>query len=93
MLDATITGGITSALQRNDEGTLYITVHSDQARRSVRALIRNKRHAEMVENLAKYSRLTVTGPLLSRGAVGQSGEAVALLSINVQSIKIHEATA
>ena len=91
MLTATITGQITSALQHDEKGRRYCTIYSEQARRSVRALILNDTHAELIGRLHKGARLSVSGNLHSRGAIGPKGQTLAYLHIAAQTIKIHEA--
>lgn len=91
MLRATITGQITSAVQHDEKGRRYCTVYSDQARRSVRVLVRNDRHAELLGQLPKGARLSVTGDLHTKGAIGPKGQTLAYLHIAAQTIKIHEA--
>lgn len=91
MLDATITGGLVTMPLRDAEGALYCTVHSDEAHRSVRVYFRNEQQAELVERLPKHGRLTVSGRLIARGGITDSGKAVAFLSIRAQQLKIHEA--
>lgn len=91
MLNATIVGQITSALQHDEQGRRYCTVYSDQARRSVRVLVRNDRHAELISQLPKGARLSATGTLHSRGAIGPSGQTLAYLQIALNTLKIHEA--
>lgn len=90
MLTATITGGLTTFLAATPEGDRYCTIYSDEARRSVRAIVRNDRHAALIRKLPKHGRLTVTGPLRCKGAIGPTGQTLAYLTIVVQSIKIHE---
>lgn len=89
MLTATITGGLTSFLSTTPEGHRYCTIYSDEARRSVRALVLNDTHAELISKLPKHARLTVTGQLRSKGSIGPSGQTLAYLSIVVQTMKIH----
>ena len=91
MLTATITGQITSAVQHDERGRRYCTIYSEQARRSVRALILNDTHAELIGRLHKGARLSVSGNLHSRGAIGPKGQTLAYLHIASQTIKIHEA--
>ena len=91
MLTATIIGQITSALKHDEQGRRYCTVYSEQARRSVRVLVRNDRHAELIGQLPKGARLSVSGALHSRGAIGPSGQTLAYLQIAAQTLKIHEA--
>ena len=91
MLTATITGQITSAVQHDEKGRRYCTIYSEQARRSVRAVIRNDTHAELIGQLPKGARLSVSGVLHSRGAIGPKGQTLAYLHIAAQTIKIHEA--
>lgn len=89
MLTATITGQITSAVQHDEKGRRYCTIYSEQARRSVRAVIRNDIHAELVAELPKGALLSVSGVLHSRGAIGPKGQTLAFLHIVVQTLKIH----
>ena len=89
-LTARITGQLTSGLKISDEGERYITVHSDNAKRSVRAVFRNDRQAEMVEGLPKLSHLTVGGWLHARGSIGRAGTPLALMTIYVNDLHIHQ---
>ncbi|HDZ55386.1 MAG TPA: hypothetical protein ENI17_11040 [Pseudomonas xinjiangensis] len=89
MLTATITGGITSKLTTDEFGRRYCTIYSDEARRAVRAMFRNARHAELVGMLPKGGRLTVSGRLGSKGAISLTGKTVAHLTIDVQTMQIH----
>lgn len=91
MLEATITGGIVTMPQRDAEGALYCTVNSDEARRSVRVYFRNEQQADMVKQLPKHGRLTVSGRLRANGAISETGRAVAFLTIYAQQLRIHEA--
>lgn len=89
MISATITGGLTTHVRPDDRGIMYCTVYSESANRSVRAILRNARHAELVSLLPKGARLTVSGRLNSHGAISPSGKTLALLSIDVQTMEIH----
>ena len=89
MLNATIAGSITSELKTDERGRLYCSIYSDQARRSVRAVVRNERHAQLIGELPKGSRLTASGTLHSVGAIGPAGQTLAYLTIDVQTLKIH----
>lgn len=89
MLSATIIGTVTSQLKEDDLGRIYCSIYSQQARRSVRAIIRNEIHAQLIGRLPKGGRLSATGTLYSAGAIGPSGQTLAYLTIEVQTIKIH----
>lgn len=89
MLNATISGEITSAVQRDQTGRRYCTIYSKQARRSVRAVLRNDIHADLVAELPKGALLSVSGALHSQGAIGPKGQTLAYLHIVVQTLKIH----
>jgi hypothetical protein len=89
MLTATVTGGLTSRLMTAPEGHYYCTIYSEEARRSIRALVRNHTHAALIEKLPKHARLTVSGQLRSKGAIGPAGQTLAYLTIVVQTMKIH----
>lgn len=89
MLNATITGWITSELKFDERGRQYCSIYSDQAGRSVRAIIRNDQHARLVGDLRKGDRLTASGGLHSAGAIGPSGQTLAYLTIDVQTLRIH----
>lgn len=92
MITATITGGITSALAPTPEGEWYCTVYSNEARRSVRIIVRNEIHAALIRQLPKHGRLSVTGQLRSKGAISPTGKTLAHLTIILQTMKIHEVT-
>lgn len=93
MLNATITGQLTGGLRENERGAMFCTVYSAESKRAVRAVLRSQEHIDLIATLSKMSRLTVTGPLMTKGAVSPSGHTLALLSINVQSMKIHHTEA
>lgn len=90
MLTATIVGSLSGGLQFDETGQRYCTIYSDQANRAVRALIRNDKQAALISRLPKHSRLTASGLLRSKGAIGNGGKALAFLTIIVQQIQIHE---
>ena len=89
MLNATITGSITSELKTDEQGRLYCSIYGDQARRSVRAIVRNETHAKLIGELPRGGRLSASGKLHSAGAIGPSGQTLAYLTIDVQTLKIH----
>ncbi len=90
MLEATIHGELTSRLEFDPAGAWYCTVYSLQARRAVRVFIRNEQQADLIRGLAKHDRLTVTGRLEAKGAIGSTGRALALVSIKANHIKIQQ---
>lgn len=91
MLNATITGEIVTFMQLDPTGAKFCTINSPEARRSVRVYFRNEQQAALVEQLPKHGRLTVSGRLIARGGISETGKASALLSIYAQQLKIHEA--
>ncbi|WP_312379035.1 hypothetical protein [Pseudomonas oryzihabitans] len=89
-LSARITGQLTSALRTSDEGERYVTIHSETAKRSVRAVIRNDQQAKLVEGLPKLTHVSVGGRLNARGAIGASGAPLALMTIYVNELQVHQ---
>lgn len=90
MLDATITGGRVTVQKFDEAGRRYFNVHSDEAHKTVRLIVKNDQHAAMLNELEKHSRITATGRLMSRAAVGSSGLVSALLTIDLNQLKIHK---
>ena len=90
MLDATITGGLVTVQKFDEAGRRYFNVHSDEAHKTVRLNAKNDQHAAMHNELEKHSRITASGRLMSRAAVGSSGLVSALLTIDLNQLKIHK---
>lgn len=90
MLTATITGVISGLIQYDEFGRRYCSVISKEAKRSVRVLVRNDRHAEMIAPLPKGARVSVSGSLYTKGAISPTGAAIALLHIDARNVKIYE---
>ncbi len=93
MLDATITGGLVTVQKFDEAGRRYFNVHSDEAHKTVRLIVKNDQHAAMLNELEKHSRITASGRLMSRAAVGSSGLVSALLTIDLNQLKIHKGAA
>lgn len=93
MLDATITGGLVTAQKFDEAGRRYWNVHSDEAHKTVRLIVKNDQHAALLNELEKHSRITATGRLMSRAAAGSSGLVSALLTIDLNQLKIRKGTA
>lgn len=89
MLTATIIGVTTTPLKYDEFGRRYFSVSSHEAKRSVRVLVRNDRHAEMIAPLPKGARVSVSGPLYSQGGIGSTGSLLALLHIDARNVKIY----
>ena len=62
----------------------------DEAHKTVRLIVKNDQHAAMLNELEKHSRITASGRLMSRAAVGSSGLVSALLTIDLNQLKIHK---
>ena len=89
MLTATIIGVTTTPLKYDEFGRRYFSVSSHEAKRSVRVLVRNDRHAEMIAPLPKGARVSVSGSLYTKGAISPNGAAIALLHIDARNVKIY----
>lgn len=93
MIQATITGGLVTLEKFDEAGRRYFNVHSDEAHKTVRLIVKNDQHAALLSQLDKHSRITATGRLMSRAAVGSSGLVSALLTIDLNQLKIHKGAA
>jgi len=93
MIQATITGGLVTLEKFDEAGRRYFNVHSDEAHKTVRLIVKNDQHAALLNELEKHSRITATGRLMSRAAVGSSGLVSALLTIDLNQLKIHKGAA